>query len=225
MIAWSSSAPSMEPMETTLRSPPRSPTGFRSGVMRTLPVASSLSASTRSVNPSSRGIENPPMSASSTPTVSPRLAMAIARWAVTEDLPTPPFPEEMATTRAVAGMSMATSSRSVAFHRARSISDRFWSAVISPNVTLTCSGPPTAGMPPTWARTSFMSWDRSGQPAVVREIRTSNRPSSSGPNPATMPRSTTLSPSSGSITPRSALVTASSVMGTSRFYRLSLVKI
>jgi hypothetical protein len=136
--------------------------------------------------------------------------MAVARFAVTDDLPTPPLPEAMATTRVVSGMSIFTSSRSRAFQRARSISVRFCSAVISPNVTLTLSGPPTPGMAPTWVRTSFISCDRSGHPAVVSEIRTSNRPSSIGPKPATIPRSTTLSPSSGSITPWRALVTTSS---------------
>ena len=46
------------------------------------------------------------MSASSTPTVSPRRARATARLTVTELLPTPPLPEAMAMTRAVSGMSV-----------------------------------------------------------------------------------------------------------------------
>ena len=41
------------------------------------------------------------MSASSTPTVRPRAASAAARLTVTDDLPTPPLPEPMATTRVV----------------------------------------------------------------------------------------------------------------------------
>ena len=43
------------------------------------------------------------MSASSTPTVRPRRAMATARLTVTELFPTPPLPEATAMTRAVSG--------------------------------------------------------------------------------------------------------------------------
>ena len=39
------------------------------------------------------------MSASTTPTASPRAARAAARFAVTEDLPTPPLPDVTAYTR------------------------------------------------------------------------------------------------------------------------------
>ena len=54
--------------------------------------ASVLAPARRPRTPSMRGIENPQMSASSTPTVSPRAASAAARFAVTDDLPTPPLP-------------------------------------------------------------------------------------------------------------------------------------
>ncbi len=64
-------------------------------------------ASTSPCMPSRRGTENPQMSASSTPTVSPRRAMATARLTVTELFPTPPLPEATAMTRAVSGMSVA----------------------------------------------------------------------------------------------------------------------
>ena len=48
----------------------------------------------------------PQMSASSTPTVSPRAASAAARLAVTDDLPTPPLPLATASTRVVDGTSV-----------------------------------------------------------------------------------------------------------------------
>ena len=57
--------------------------------------------------PSRRGTEKPQMSASSTPTSRPRRARATARLTVTEDFPTPPFPEAMARTRVVAGTAVA----------------------------------------------------------------------------------------------------------------------
>ena len=46
--------------------------------------------------PIMRGMENPKMSASTSPTFIPRAAMEAARLAVTEDLPTPPLPEAIA---------------------------------------------------------------------------------------------------------------------------------
>ena len=54
-----------------------------------------------------RGIEKPQMSASSTPTVRPRAASAAARFAVIDDLPTPPLPLPTAITRVVAETSVA----------------------------------------------------------------------------------------------------------------------
>ena len=45
---------------------------------------------------SMRGIEWPYTSASTRPTVSPICAIATARLAVTDDLPTPPLPEAIA---------------------------------------------------------------------------------------------------------------------------------
>ena len=47
------------------------------------------------------------MSASRTPTVRPRAASAAARFAVIDDLPTPPLPLPTAMTRVVAGTSVA----------------------------------------------------------------------------------------------------------------------
>ena len=78
-----------------------------------------------------RGIEKPQMSASSTPTVSPRAASAAARFAVTDDLPTPPLPLPTAITRVVAATSVA-GARSCASLRARCMSAERSSWVISP---------------------------------------------------------------------------------------------
>ena len=64
-----------------------------------------------------RGTENPQMSASSTPTVSPRAASAAARLTVTDDLPTPPLPDAMRMTLAASGTDVS-SGRWATFHRA-----------------------------------------------------------------------------------------------------------
>ena len=70
-----------------------------------LPSAAFTPAS-RPLTPSMRGIEKPQMSASSTPTVSPRAASAAARFAVIDDFPTPPLPLPIAMTRVVAAISV-----------------------------------------------------------------------------------------------------------------------
>jgi hypothetical protein len=46
-----------------------------------------------------RGIEKPQTSASITATLLPRAARETARFVVTDDLPTPPLPEAMSSTR------------------------------------------------------------------------------------------------------------------------------
>ena len=46
--------------------------------------------------PSMRGIEWPYMSASTSPTARPMSAIATARFAVTDDFPTPPLPDAIA---------------------------------------------------------------------------------------------------------------------------------
>ena len=51
--------------------------------------------------PSMRGIEKPHTSASITATFLPRWASATARLVVTDDLPTPPLPDAMSSTRVV----------------------------------------------------------------------------------------------------------------------------
>ena len=49
--------------------------------------------------PSMRGIEKPQTSASTAATLCPRCASATARFVVTDDLPTPPLPDAIASTR------------------------------------------------------------------------------------------------------------------------------
>ena len=51
--------------------------------------------------PSIRGIEKPHTSASMTATLRPRWARATDRFVVTDDLPTPPLPEAISSTRVV----------------------------------------------------------------------------------------------------------------------------
>ena len=67
----------------------------------------------------------------------PRWARATARLTVTDDLPTPPLPEDTARTRAVAGMSVARARSSWALRRARSMSALRSAASISPMTTST----------------------------------------------------------------------------------------
>jgi len=199
MMAWSSSA--RNPMDRTRSTP--SPTTRSRGTI----FLSRASTSPRM--PSSRGTENPQMSASSTPTVSPRRARATARLTVTELLPTPPLPEATAITRAVSGTSV-TGASSRARSRARAMTACFCAASITPVVTVTCSTPSSA---PTWVSTSRWIWVRNGQPAMVSATSTATRPPSTRTE-VTMPRSTMSAPNSGSITLRRADRTAASVGAT-----------
>ena len=144
-----------------------------------------------------RGTLKPQMSASSTPTVNPRLASAAARLTVTDDLPTPPLPLAMASTRVVDGTSVGAAF-SRALNRARCIAAVFCSAVISPYSTDTSVTP---GRPRTFDSTSRLICARSGQPAVVSATVTPTWPSGDTRISSTMPRSTMLACSSGSITP------------------------
>ena len=91
-------------MLTTFSFPPPGTSTSRG---RILPVPSgSFEPARRACTPSMRGIEKPQMSASSTPTVRPRAASAAARFAVIDDLPTPPLPLPTAITRVVAEISV-----------------------------------------------------------------------------------------------------------------------
>ncbi len=103
MTAVSSSSTS-KPIETT-RNVPLSPTLTSAGTILPLP-SSVLVPARRSFTPSMRGIEKPQMSASSTPTRYLRAASVAARFAVSDDSPTPPLPLPTAMTRVVGGTSV-----------------------------------------------------------------------------------------------------------------------
>ena len=128
---------------------------------------------------------------------------------MTDDLPTPPLPEAMASTRVLTGMAVS-GEVSRAFHRAFDITSLRSSAVISPHVIVT---PVTPGCDATRVSTSFLICVRSGQPLIVSFTSTVTAPSGATATDGTMPRSTMLPPSSGSITPRRRPVTASTVGG------------
>ena len=152
-----------------------------------------------------RGTLKPQMSASSTPTVSPRAASAAARFTVTDDLPTPPLPLATASTRVVDGTSVGPAC-SRALNRARCIAADFCSRVISPYSTFTAVTP---GRPRTFDSTSWRICARSGHPAVVSATFTTTPPSGPTRTSSTMPRSTMLACSSGSMTPASMPRTSS----------------
>ena len=120
------------------------------------------------------------MSASSTPTVSPRRARATARLTVTELFPTPPLPEAMAITRAVSGMSV-TGAGFWASCRARAMTALRCSASITPVVDRRRSG--RRGGRPTWVSTSLWIWVRSGHPATVRATSTADLAAVADPDP------------------------------------------
>ena len=170
--------------------------------------------------PSMRGIEKPHTSASTTATDLPCCARAMARLAVTDDLPTPPLPDAMSRVRvrlpawangmarpsawpwaawdpAVAAGLPWTSSRTLAR----------CSSVMTPKSMLTRLTPSRAW---TASVTSVWIWLRNGQPAMVRSMPTSTWPPSMAVE-RTIPRSTMLRWSSGSCTGRRASMTAASV--------------
>ncbi len=198
MMACSSSA--RNPIDRT-RSVPV-PTRRSSGII--LPWRASTSPSI----PSRRGTEKPQMSASRIPTTSPRAASATARFTVTDDLPTPPFPEAMASTRVDAATAVSGAS-SRAFQRARAMTVARSSASMAATSTSTerthssdCACP----------MTSRSIWFRRGQAAIVRATSTVTCPSSTR-MPRTIPRSTIVSPSSGSTTARRRSRTSASRPG------------
>jgi len=157
-----------------------------------------MSASRRPSIPSMRGTEKPQMSASMRPTLKPRMARAAAIFTVTEDLPTPPLPEAMASTRVVAGMAVGPA-LSAAFFLARSMVAAFSSLLSSVQSILTLVMPGNDSMR---ALVSLRICARSGHPIVVSAMVTMTSPSSETVAPFAMPRSTMSLPSSGSITPR-----------------------
>ena len=83
------------------------------------------------------------MSASTTPTSAPSSASAAARFAVSDDLPTPPLPEATAITR-VDGSSDSLRSSPAGAPDSRCRSAVRCSGVITSNATATDSTPSTA---------------------------------------------------------------------------------
>src|SRR5437764_11354478 len=127
------------------------------------------------------------MSASTTPTDSPRSAIATARLTVTDDLPTPPLPEATAYTRVsepgwANGMtgSAASVPRTVLRSAARC------SSLITSRTTWTEVTPGTAD---TAVVTRLVMVSRIGQPATVRYTSTRTAPSAPICTSLTMPSS------------------------------------
>jgi len=149
------------------------------------------------------------MSASSTPMVRPCAASATARFAVTELLPTPPFPLAIASTRAETGTAVSVAF-SRAFHRALVITSERSCAFISPQSIFTLLTP---GCVSSRDSMSFLICARNGQPLMVSFTEMVTTPSSPTDTSVAMPRSTMLAPSSGSMTARSRLRTSSAVGG------------
>src|SRR4051794_4237805 len=151
------------------------------------------------------------MSASRMPTSCPCAASAAAMFTVSDDLPTPPLPDAIASTR-VRGESWIP--RSGAPPRSCVVSAARSSGVITSNCSRTERTP---GSDPTCSATWSSKLERSGQPATVRAIVTET----SGPSKSTartMFSSVTGRRSSGSITRPSPARTSSRV-ATLRGYR------
>src|ERR1700736_1554641 len=150
------------------------------------------------------------MSASSTPTVSPRQAIAAARLTVTLDLPTPPLPDATAYTRVsdpgwANGMTGSRASpRSILRSSVRC------SSFITSRLTLTAPVPGTSAT--VWVTRSEISVFF-GHAEVVRYTSTCTPALSSTATLLTMPSSVIGLRSSGSITLVSAARTADSSSG------------
>ena len=129
----------------------------------------------------------------------------MARFTLTEDFPTPPFPELTAITRVV-GDTWVGSARSRAFSLALDIRSARWRLVMAVVLTTTSSTP---GKESALRRVSPSIWPRRGHSAIVRANPMVTVPSGAASTEATIPKLTMLSPSSGSITPRKAAHTCS----------------
>ena len=124
---------------------------------------------------------------------------------MTDDLPTPPLPDAMASTRVLAGTDVSGAS-SRAFQRARAMTAARSSASMAATRTSTER---TQSRDSTWLRTSRSIWFRKGQAAMVSATSTTTCPPATV-TARTIPRSTIVSPSSGSTTARRASRTSSS---------------
>src|SRR6478609_7692186 len=101
------------------------------------------------------------MSASTTPTRSPCCAIATARFAVTDDLPTPPLPDATANTL-VSEVGLLNGMTGSAPPRSRSVSAARCSGLITPIAIRTSATPSTVS---TAAVTSFVIVCRGAHPA------------------------------------------------------------
>src|SRR5215467_5130778 len=142
------------------------------------------------------------MSASTTPTDSPRRASDAARLTVTLDLPTPPLPLATAYTlvRLPGWANGMTGSPPVPPRRLAWSSLR-WASLITPK---SISTPETPCTVPTAAVMSVRSLSRSGHPAAVSSSPTVTTPAASTSTDLTMPRSVMGRRISGSSTVASA---------------------
>ena len=145
------------------------------------------------------------MSASSTPTDSPRAAIAAARLTVTLDLPTPPLPDATAYTRVSEPGWANGMTGSRASPRSCLRSSVRCSSFITSRVTLTA---PVPGTSATAAVTRSEISVFFGHAAVVRYISTCTPPSASTSTLLTMPSSVIGLRNSGSITLASPARTA-----------------
>src|SRR5256714_3560852 len=144
----------------------------------------------------------------------PRPANAAARLTDTVDLPTPPLPLAIASTRVDASSEIPLV-RSVTPPRSLVVSACRSSGVITSKGGETRSTPGTA---PTVRCTWSSKLDRSGQPATVSAIVTRTSPPATS-TPRTMSSSVTGRRSSGSITCSSAFRRSSRAGSTARGYR------
>src|SRR6478735_390296 len=146
------------------------------------------------------------MSASTTPTLRPCLAIASARLTVTEDLPTPPLPLAIANTFVrLPGWENGISRWAWPARRV-SCSPERCSAVITPSWRST---PVTPGTRVTAAVTSRLIVSLRGQPATVSSTVRWTTPSASISTESTMPSSVIGRLISGSLTVASAALTCS----------------
>ena len=157
--------------------------------------------------PSIRGTLNPHTSASSTPTERPAFARAAARFTVTLDLPTPPFPEAIAMIEVCGGNEIVVSGAAGAPPRSPETSFSRSSVLIGVSSTSTRSTPSSGW---TAAVTSLVIRSLSGHPSMVRRTWTRTTPPSTSTD-FSMPISSIGLPISGSSTPFSASRTCASV--------------
>ena len=146
------------------------------------------------------------MSASTTPTLSPSAAIATARLAVTDDLPTPPLPDAIAYTLVSEPGCANGITGSASVPRSSVRNAERCSADMTPNTTETSSTPSTVAAA---ALTSRVRVSFSGQPGVVRSIPTVAREPTTSTE-RTMPSSVIGRLISGSRTCASASRMASS---------------